>query len=157
MAHRALILALAIVAAWTTEADSLGLSSEQLQRLDRGDIVLRNTLPPGGAGRRAWGGTGIAVVHASADTAWQVLTDFAGHRGLYPRVVVAEVLETGAEHALVRYVVGVGPLSFGFHVHNYPDASRRRLEGAWPRTGPTTSSTTAGGTGRSSRAGAMCS
>jgi hypothetical protein len=38
------------------------------------------------------------------------------------------VLETGAEHALVRYVVGVGPLSFGFHVHNYPDASRRRLE-----------------------------
>jgi hypothetical protein len=25
-------------------------------------------------------------------------------------------------------VVGVGPLSFGFHVNNYPDASRRRLE-----------------------------
>ena len=128
MAHRALILALLIVAAWRTDANSLGPSSEQLQRLVRGEIVLLDALPPGGEGRSARGGIGIAVVHASADTVWRVLTDFAGHRGLYPRVVGAEVLATSAEHALVRYVVGVGPLSFGFHVNNYPDASRRRLE-----------------------------
>jgi ribosome-associated toxin RatA of RatAB toxin-antitoxin module len=128
MFHRALILALVVVTAWRTDANALGLSSEELQRLDRGEIVLLSALPPGGTGVRARGGTGVAVVHASADTVWRVLTDFAGHRGLYPRVVGAEVLETGAERALVRYVVGVGPLSFGFHVNNYPDASRRRLE-----------------------------
>jgi hypothetical protein len=30
---------------------------------------------------------------------------------------------------LVRYVVGVGPFSFGFHVNNYPNQARNRL--AW--------------------------
>jgi hypothetical protein len=128
MLYRALLLALVIVAAWRTDANPVGLSTEQRLRLDRGEIVLLDVLPPGGAGKPAAGGTGLTVVHAPADAVWHVLTDFAGHRGLYPRVVGAEVLEAGAEWALVRYVVGVGPLSFGFHVNNYPDPGRRRLD-----------------------------
>jgi hypothetical protein len=38
------------------------------------------------------------------------------------------VLEADARHALVRYVVGVGPFSFGFHVNSYPQPARQRVE-----------------------------
>ena len=37
------------------------------------------------------------------------------------------MLQSDASRTLVRYVIGVGPFSFGFHVNNYPDDSRRRL------------------------------
>jgi len=70
-----------------------------------------------------------ALVDAAPDTVWRVLVDYPRHSGLYPNVVEATVLEADAAHALVRYVVGVGPFSFGFHVNNYPDAARGRL--AW--------------------------
>src|SRR5256885_9758852 len=43
------------------------------------------------------------------------------------RVTSAEVLEVDADHALVRYVIGLGPFSFGFHVNNYPDEACGRL------------------------------
>jgi hypothetical protein len=43
-------------------------------------------------------------------------------------VTSSEVIEADPGHALVRYVVGVGPFSFGFHVDNYPDVGRRRLD-----------------------------
>lgn len=127
MPYRALALAVLIVAAWGTDANPLALSGDHLRRLAVGEIILLDVLPPGGTGKPAQGGTGIALVHASAESVWRVLVDFPGHRGLYPRVVGAEVVEFDVEHALVRYVVGLGPLSFGFHVHNYPDAIRRRI------------------------------
>lgn len=37
------------------------------------------------------------------------------------------MLEADATRALVRYAVGVGPFSFGFHVNNFPEESRGRL------------------------------
>jgi hypothetical protein len=125
---RRVLLAVLIVAAWPVAANPLGLSTEQLERLDRGDVVLLDVLPPGGAGKGGQGGTAVARVRASADEVWRVLVDYRGHRGLYPRVVEADVLEADAAHALVRYVVGVGPFSFGFHVKSYLDPGRRRLE-----------------------------
>ncbi len=128
MPYRALALAILIVAAWGTDANPLGLSRDHLRRLEVGEIVFFDVLPPGGTGRPAQGGTGIVLVHASPETIWRVLVDYPGHRGLYPRVVGAEVVEGNVEHALVRYVVGLGPLSFGFHVHNYPNATRRRID-----------------------------
>lgn len=109
------------------EANSAGLSPNQLARLERGEVVLLDQLPSGGM-KTGQGGTAVAMVHASAEAVWRVLVDYAGHRGLYPRVVAADVVESDAAHALVRYVVGVGPFSFGFHVNNYPDPGRRRLE-----------------------------
>jgi len=57
-----------------------------------------------------------------------VLVDYRGHPRYYPRVVSAEVVEADSQHALVRYEVGVGPLSFGFHMVKYPDPVRRRIE-----------------------------
>ena len=103
-----------------------GLSLEQQRRLAGGDIVLLDSLPPG-AGSASQGGTALTVVNAPPDTVWHVVVNYRGHSGLYPRVVGAEVVESDEQHALVRYVIGVGPFVFGFHVNNYPDPARRRL------------------------------
>lgn len=128
MLYCVLVLALLIVAAWGTDANPVGLSRDQLDRLQRREIVLLDHLPPGGTGQPAQGGTGVALIHAPAETVWRLLVDYRAHRGLYPHVVDAEVVETDSRHAIVRYVVGVGPFSFGFHVSNYADSSRRRIE-----------------------------
>lgn len=117
-----------IVALWAANANPspLGLSDEQLRRLDRGEVVVLDVLPAGGrAGGQ--GGIAVAVVHASAAEVWDLLVDYPGHSGLYPKVTAVDVLESGSAHALVRYRVGVGPFSFRFHIDNYPDAAHRRL------------------------------
>jgi hypothetical protein len=125
---RALFLALAIVAIWASNANPLALSREQLERLQRREIVVLEVLPPGGSGQPAQGGTGMAFIRARAETVWRLLVDYPAHRGLYPRVVDAVVVETDDQHAVVRYVVGVGPFSFGFHVDNHADVGRRRID-----------------------------
>lgn len=128
MTRRALLATLLTVAVWPMDANPFSLSEDQLARLDRGEVIVLDVLPPGGSGERGRGGTAMARVHASPDAVWRVLVDYPRHRGLYPRVVGAEVLESDAAHALVRYVIGVGPFSFGFHVSNYEDPGRGRLE-----------------------------
>lgn len=105
------------------------LNTDEQRRLANGDVVLLDILPAGGDARSGQGGTAVSVVRATPSAVWQVLVDYRGHPGLYPRVVRTEVLEAHATRALVRYVVGVGPFSFGFHVNNYPDQTRSRL--AW--------------------------
>lgn len=97
-------------------------------RLARGEVIFLERLPPGGQGRPDQGGTAMAVVRAAPETVWRVLVGYPAHRGLYPRVVEATVLETEPGRTLVRYVVGVGPFTFGFHVNNFADAVRRRIE-----------------------------
>ena len=124
----ACLIAAGIVAAWSAKANSLGLSPEHLARLQRGEIVVLDILPPGDRSRTMQGGTGLAMVRAEPQTVWQVLVDYPRHRGLYPHVVGAEVLEADAVHVLVRYEVGVGPFTFGFHVNNWANAARGRIE-----------------------------
>lgn len=121
------LLVLLVVALWSDAATPLSLSPSQRERLERGEIVLLDALPAGAA-QPAQGGTGVALVRAPEETVWRVLVDYPRHRGLYPRVTEARVLEHDPGHALVRYTVEVGLFSFGFHVHNYPDAGRRRLD-----------------------------
>ncbi len=102
------------------------LSADQRQRLSAGEVVL-DTLPAG-ASKSAGGGTAVGLVRAAPERVWPVLVDYRGHPRYYPRVVSAEVVEADSQHALVRYEVGVGPLSFGFHMVKYPDPVRRRIE-----------------------------
>lgn len=127
MTRRGLLAALLIVASWSAPANSLTASPDERQRLDRGEVVFVDRLPRGGRGEPGRGGTAMALVHASPDVVWRVLTDYPRHPGVYPRVVSADVLESDAQRAVVRYVIGVGPFSFGFHVENHPDRARRRL------------------------------
>jgi len=108
-------------------AEPVPLSRDEERRLAAGEIVLRDELPPGGDLRHSHGGTAVALVRARPAAVWQLLVDYPNHAGLYPRVVGAEVVEADASRALVRYVVGVGPFSFGFHVNNFPEPARRRL------------------------------
>ncbi len=116
-----------ILASVTPSITPLALSADQQRRLANGDVIVLDVLPPGAA-KGSQGGTGVALVKASPEAVWRVLVDYARHSGLYPRVVKAEVLARDPERALVHYVVGVGPFSFGFHVNNYPDAAHRHLD-----------------------------
>ena len=106
---------------------ALGLSDEQRRRLSAGDVVVLETLPPG-ASKTARGATGLAVVRATTEQVWRVLIDYRGHVRYYPRITSVDVLESDERHALVRYEVGIGPLSFAFHMNKYPDPVRRRIE-----------------------------
>ena len=108
-------------------ATSLGLSADQQQRLAAGEVVVLDMLPPG-ASTSAGGGTALGLVRAAPERVWPVLVDYRGHPRYYPRVVSAELVEADAQRALVRYEVGVGPLTFGFHMLKYPDPVRRRIE-----------------------------
>jgi ribosome-associated toxin RatA of RatAB toxin-antitoxin module len=103
------------------------LTDDQRHRLAAGDVIVLDALPPG-AGKSAHGGTALAIVRASPEQVWRVLVDYRGHPRFYPRVTAVEVLEVDERHALVRYHVGIGPFSFGFHMDKYPDPRRRRIE-----------------------------
>jgi ribosome-associated toxin RatA of RatAB toxin-antitoxin module len=114
-------------AAAASSPASLGLSADQQRRLVAGEVVVLDTLPPG-ASTSAGGGTAVALIRAAPDRVWSVLIDYRGHPRYYPRVTSAEVVEADAQHALVRYEVGVGPFSFGFYMLKYPDPTRGRIE-----------------------------
>ena len=120
----------ALVASWLPPTVSArpNLPAGERARLDSGEIVLLDRLPPGGGGGLGEGGTALSVVHATAGAVWRVLLDYPGHAGLYPSVVRADVLESDASRALVRYVIKVGPFSFGFHVDNYADRANNRID-----------------------------
>src|SRR5437899_8392747 len=112
-------------------APPLGLSDDQQRRLDAGEVILLDALPPG-AGKFAQGGTAMAVVRASPETVWRVLVDYPGHSRLYPRVVGREVLEAREGYALIRYAAGIGPFSFRFDRDQYPARARARLQWRLP-------------------------
>src|SRR5437879_8143310 len=134
------LVALLVVAGASAQANPVALSANQLWRLEHGEIVVLDVLPPGGGiWQQGQGGTAVTFVNAFPKTVWRVLVDYPRHRGLYPRVTSAEVLAADRGRTLVRYVVGVGPPSFGFHVNHYPDQAHGRLlcpldpeRGHWP-------------------------
>jgi ribosome-associated toxin RatA of RatAB toxin-antitoxin module len=125
------LLALALVAgalgspAWSGPPSDL--SDDQRRQLAAGEVVVRDTLPPG-ASKMARGGTALAVVRASPEQVWRVLVNYPGHSRYYPRVVAAEVVESNERQVVVRYEVGIGPFAFNFHMNKYPDPKRRRIE-----------------------------
>lgn len=103
------------------------LSDDQQRRLGAGEVIVLDALPPR-AGTSAHGGTALAIVRASPERVWRILIDYPGHTRYYPWVTGVEVLEADEQHALVRYEVGIGPLSFRFHMNKHPDPIRRRIE-----------------------------
>jgi ribosome-associated toxin RatA of RatAB toxin-antitoxin module len=124
---RVLFAVCLIVSVPLTAAKAVDLSRDQQRRLDGGEVVVVDELPPGGLVRGSQGGTGLSLVHASPDAVWQVLVNYEHHAGIYPRVIRTQVLQSAADHSLVRYVIGVGPFSFGFYVDNRLDEDRRRI------------------------------
>jgi polyketide cyclase/dehydrase/lipid transport protein len=118
-----MVFGLAVMSGATPPA----LSPNQESRLAAGEVVVLDTLPPD-ASESARGGTAVAFLRAPPDRVWPILVDYRGHPRYYPRVISAEPVEVDAQHALVRYEVGVGPFSFGFYMIKYPDPVRRRID-----------------------------
>lgn len=109
------------------QAAPLPLPDDHERRLAACEIILLDTLPPG-ASQYAQGGTAVALVRSPVEKIWSILVDYPGHPRFYPRLVSAEILKISERHALVRYVVAIGLLSFRFHMDKYQDAPRRRIE-----------------------------
>jgi ribosome-associated toxin RatA of RatAB toxin-antitoxin module len=121
------LVSMAFGFAAASDTASVDLSLDQQRRVAAGEVVVLDTLPPG-ASESAGGGTAVALVRAAPERVWSVLVDYRGHPRYYPRVTSAEVVEADAQHALVRYEVGVGPFSFGFYMIKYPDPVQRRID-----------------------------
>jgi ribosome-associated toxin RatA of RatAB toxin-antitoxin module len=120
-----------VVVGWLVTASPAAspqtFSDDERRRLAAGEVVVQDAMPPG-ASAAARGGTAFAIVRASPDQVWRVLTDYPGHVRYYPRVVAAEVVENTGRQVVVRYEVAVGPFSFNFYMDKFPDPQRRRIE-----------------------------
>ena len=103
------------------------LTTDQQRRVDAGEIVLLDALPPG-ASASAQGGTAVAVVCASPALVWDILVDVRNHPAIYPRVTRAEVTRADPPPMRVRYLLAIGPLSVEVHMDKAPDPARRRIE-----------------------------
>jgi ribosome-associated toxin RatA of RatAB toxin-antitoxin module len=127
MAVLRVLLALALLGGGLVTVAAADLSEDQRKRLKAGDVIVTDRLPRG-ASESARGGTALGLVRASPEQVWRVLVDYPGHPRYYPRVVAAEVVARSERRVLVRYQVGVGPFSFGFHMDKFPDEQRRRID-----------------------------
>jgi hypothetical protein len=121
------VLLVLLVAAPALALGTPDLSADQRRRLQQREIVFLDVLPPGDGTPVAQGGTAMAFVRAEQQTVWRVLVDYPRHSGLYPRVVEATLVQSVGQHAVVRYVIGIGPFSFGFHVDHHADPDRGDL------------------------------
>jgi len=122
---------LVLVVGWLVVASPAAspqtFSDEERRRLAAGEVVVQDTMPPG-ASANARGGTAFAIMRASPDQVWRVITDYPGHVRYYPRVVAVEVVENTGRKVVVRYEVAVGPFSFNFYMDKFPDPQHRRTE-----------------------------
>src|SRR5207247_8209870 len=80
-----LLVALLVVAGASAQANPVGLSANQLWRLEHGEIVVLDVVPPGGGiWQQGQGGTAVTFVNAFPKTVWRVRLDHPPHRGLHP-------------------------------------------------------------------------
>src|SRR5207247_3533631 len=81
-----LLVALLVVAGASAQANPVGLSANQLWRLEHGEIVVLDVVPPGGGiWQQGQGGTAVTFVNASPKTVWRGLRDYPPPPGLLPR------------------------------------------------------------------------
>jgi ribosome-associated toxin RatA of RatAB toxin-antitoxin module len=125
------LLVLLVVAGWLVAASPAvspqTFSDDERRRLAAGEVVVTDALPPG-ASATARGGTAFAIVRASPDEVWRVITDYPGNVRYYPRVVAVDVVENTGRQVVVRYEVAAGPFSFNVYLDKFPDPQRRRIE-----------------------------
>src|SRR2546429_5407917 len=67
-----LLVALLVVAGASAQANPVGLSANQLWRLEHGEIVVLDVVPPGGGiWQQGQGGTAVTFVNAFPKTVWR--------------------------------------------------------------------------------------
>jgi hypothetical protein len=109
------------------DAASPTLSADQQQRVNGGEVVVLDVLPPG-ASESAQGGTAVAIVCAPPTAVWAILVDWRNHPTIYPRITHAEVTHADRSRVRVLYTLAIGPLTFDIHMDKYPNEARRRVE-----------------------------
>ena len=119
----ALLLLIQATVAWAAPPT---LSARERQRLEAGEIVVLDVLPPG-ASKSALGGTAIAIVYAPVSAVWAILIDWPNHTTLYPRITRAEVTHTDPSRVRVHYTLGIGPFPFDIYMDKYPDEARHHV------------------------------
>jgi ribosome-associated toxin RatA of RatAB toxin-antitoxin module len=110
----------------TTAAPPL-LSANELIRLQRGEIVFKNQLPPAPTDSAGNGGTAVALLQADSEKVWRILTDFEHYAGLFPRLTESRTVEQAGARTLVRFRVAVGPFSFRFFVAHVVSSEERQI------------------------------
>src|SRR5207247_3809917 len=80
-----LLVALLVVAGASAQANPVGLSANQLWRLEHGEIVVLDVVPPGGGiWQQGQGGTAVTFVNAFPKTVWRVARGYSPPQGLRP-------------------------------------------------------------------------
>lgn len=128
--RRALGIGLLLAVMPGVPAAAPSLAPDEGARLQRGEIVFRGEVPPRDGRQIGTGGTALVLIRAPAEEVWQILTDFEGYGGLFPRVRKSAVVEQRANRTLVQFDLQVGPFSFRFFVNNF---ARRREHLLWWR------------------------
>src|SRR5437667_7639016 len=107
-----LLVALLVVAGASAQASPVGLSANQLWRLEHGEIVVLDVVPPGGGiWQQGQGGTAVTFVNAFPKTVWRVVVAYPRHPGALPRVANAAVPAADRGRLLFPFVVGAAPRS----------------------------------------------
>ena len=102
------------------------LSADHQRRVDTGEIVVLDALPPE-ASSSAQGGTAVALVCAPPSVVWDIVVDWRNHPSMYPRVTRAEGTQMDPRRLRVRYTLSIGPFSFDVDMDKYPDPAQRRV------------------------------
>lgn len=110
-----------------TFATSLGLSPNDLARLNRGEIVFKEHLPAAEGAPVGHGGTAFALLRTDSEWLWEILTDFDHYAGLFPRLRESEVMDHEGPRTRVRFHVAVGPFNFRFTVNHIVSVEDRQI------------------------------
>lgn len=122
-----LILAFLVIGDAREAGAGFSLSRHELRALRTGEILFRPEVPLSPQGSTGIGGTAVAYLRSDPETVWEILLDFPGHTGLFPRVKETRVIEKSDNRTLVSYRVAVGLFSFRFFINNYADAKAHVL------------------------------
>src|SRR2546429_7151783 len=80
-----LLVALLVVAGSSAQATPVGLSANQLWRLEHGEIVVLDVVPPGGGiWQQGQGGTAVTFVNAFPKTVWRGVLGLPPPPGRFP-------------------------------------------------------------------------
>ena len=106
------------------------LTSDELSRLERGELVVRESSERRGE-LRLIGGTAFQVVNASPDVVWQALLDTAYYRRMLPELQSAQLVRETAKGSGVQRIVnmthGRGAAVASYSLSMQVDASKRDI------------------------------
>lgn len=98
------------------------LTSQERERLSRGELVTRPVIERRGA-LRLVGGSSWQVINAKPSAVWQAVLDTSRYHRMLPRVKFAKVINKNAQQrtVLVTHDGGVVDVTYSLKVKTYPD------------------------------------